>query len=574
MDNFLLQAVVDEVAPHVMGQRVGKIYQPSETDLVIDFRLSHAKSLIISTDSDRLGIYLGHRPVNESISRESVLPAFAARLRKSLGSARLIRIEKLGDDRVVDLDFQTANENGDPIVRQLVVSLIGRSADAYLVESGSILASMRGRAVPGTSYHPPAPVNDRLDPFELPQQAWLNLIEAAQGSVATAAAKLLGFTPTYCHELEFLANERGPEAALHLLLRCLNDRPSDARIYSTVSLADVDIAPGLEKSELILASTTLHHLEHLVVTRFESISEAAESCYGLQKRRRAFIERRQVLLSRLGAQLKKQRSLREKLTQELAGCGRADHYQRLGDILLANLRDAVKSGDSFVVTNYFEPGEPQVSISAARALDALTAATQYFRLARKARHGVVAITARLSIVDETLVKLEFALATATQATSPAALDGLPLASSPQIRNKRSVENSSERKALAERVSGVRRYRSSDGFEILVGRTERDNDNLTLKVAKSFDLWFHAADYPGSHVVLRNPLRKAMAITSIKEAAQLAAKFSQAKNDSKVAVNYCERKFVSKPRGFAPGQVRLASFKTILVEPREAGERIL
>jgi predicted ribosome quality control (RQC) complex YloA/Tae2 family protein len=127
--------------------------------------------------------------------------------------------------------------------------------------------------------------------------------------------------------------------------------------------------------------------------------------------------------------------------------------------------------------------------------------------------------------------------------------------------------------VADRIPGARRYRSSDGYEILVGRADRDNDNLTLRVARSFDLWFHAADYPGSHVILRNPKRQPVPPRSIAEAAQLAAKFSQAKDLPKAAVNYCEKKFVTKPKGFAPGQVRLASFRTILVEPAEAGERV-
>ena len=120
---------------------------------------------------------------------------------------------------------------------------------------------------------------------------------------------------------------------------------------------------------------------------------------------------------------------------------------------------------------------------------------------------------------------------------------------------------------------MRRYRSTDGYEILVGRTDRDNDNLTLRVAKSADLWFHAADYPGSHVVLRNPQRREVPMRAIIEAAELAGKFSSARNNAKVAVNYCEKKFVTKPKGFAAGQVRLASFKTVLVEPKESAERL-
>ena len=131
-----------------------------------------------------------------------------------------------------------------------------------------------------------------------------------------------------------------------------------------------------------------------------------------------------------------------------------------------------------------------------------------------------------------------------------------------------------KKPKEEKISGVRRYRSTEGYEILVGRTDRDNDTLTFRIAKSYDLWFHAADYPGSHAVLRNPQRKEVPMSSILEAAQLAAKFSHARENAKVAVNYCERKFITKPKGFAPGQVRLSSFKTVMVEPKEAGERLL
>ena len=129
------------------------------------------------------------------------------------------------------------------------------------------------------------------------------------------------------------------------------------------------------------------------------------------------------------------------------------------------------------------------------------------------------------------------------------------------------------------ISGVRRYQSSDGYEILVGRTSKDNDNLTLRVAKSFDLWFHAADYPGSHVILRNKNKhQPIPIRSITEAAQLAAKFSQANlkgaGGARIGVNYCEKKFVTKPKGFGVGQVRLSAYKTVIVEPIEAGERVL
>jgi predicted ribosome quality control (RQC) complex YloA/Tae2 family protein len=125
-----------------------------------------------------------------------------------------------------------------------------------------------------------------------------------------------------------------------------------------------------------------------------------------------------------------------------------------------------------------------------------------------------------------------------------------------------------------RIPGTRRYRSSDGYEVIVGRTARDNDNLTFRVARPNDLWLHAGDYPGSHVIVRNANRRELPQRTVIEAAQLAAKFSQASNDSKVIIHYTPRKFLSKPKGSAPGLVRMSSFKTIAVEPAENIERIM
>jgi predicted ribosome quality control (RQC) complex YloA/Tae2 family protein len=116
--------------------------------------------------------------------------------------------------------------------------------------------------------------------------------------------------------------------------------------------------------------------------------------------------------------------------------------------------------------------------------------------------------------------------------------------------------------------------SSDGFEILVGRAARDNDHLTFKVARPNDLWLHAADYPGSHVIVRNATRREIPHGTIVEAAQLAAYFSQASKDPKVDVHYTERKFLAKPKGAAPGLVRLSRFKNLTVTPREAATRVL
>ena len=131
----------------------------------------------------------------------------------------------------------------------------------------------------------------------------------------------------------------------------------------------------------------------------------------------------------------------------------------------------------------------------------------------------------------------------------------------------------KKKKISEKKPG-RLFRSTDGYDILVGVNAADNDAITFKTAKSSDTWLHAADYPGSHVLIRNPNRTSVPRRTILEAAQLAAYHSEARKESKAAVNYTLKKFVTKPPRSALGLVRLSSFKTILVEPKCALQRQL
>src|SRR4029453_7742070 len=124
-----------------------------------------------------------------------------------------------------------------------------------------------------------------------------------------------------------------------------------------------------------------------------------------------------------------------------------------------------------------------------------------------------------------------------------------------------------KKKIETAFKGARRFVSSDGLEILVGKKAPDNDYLTFRIARSLDLWLHAADYPGSHVVIRRAGRKEVPHTTLIEAAELAAFYSDARGQSKAAVRYTEKKFVNKPKRSAPGLVSLASFRTIMAEPR-------
>ena len=221
------------------------------------------------------------------------------------------------------------------------------------------------------------------------------------------------------------------------------------------------------------------------------------------------------------------------------------------------------------ITDYYSDSAPTIAVEIEENSSLQDEAATRFRQYTKAKHAAEEIAERMQRVERETGNLERRLQELDAiigSRDEAALDRFEKpAPAPKVPAKKS--------AKIEKISGVRRYLSSDGYEILVGRAARDNDNLTFRVAQPNDLWMHAGDYPGSHVVVRNPTRKEIPQRTIIEAAQLAGRFSQASEDAKVVIHYTERKFLSKPKGSAPGLVRLSRFRSLTVEPKEAVPRL-
>lgn len=575
MDNFLLQAIANELESLLAGHRIGKIVQLNTTDVAIDFRLRDGRWLVVSTDPIQLALYLSRRQPKQLSDESRTDTAFVALIKKYLANARLLGLEKLGYDRVVTFHFETEEETEQVKQRKLVVSLTGRAANVLLVEDERVLAQLRDQLAEDESYSDPLPPADKLDPFQCSGAQLHRLIFESDGNIALAAQKkFIGFSPVYARELAFRAKQTDAEIALRNLLADLFESNPLPVVYSSPTIEELKLDIGRDEYSLTLSPIVLHHLFAQEQTIFQTVNEAADAYFALLDERHRFLSQKQKLFSQINSRLKKARTLAANLNRELAGFADAEKHQRWGELLLANLHQAGKTERGFSVTDFYDEAQSQIEIPAANKPTAQEAAEHYFKLARKARHGQETISTRLPEVEKEIAELEERLA---QVTAIFRLEELkPLmeqTAPPAIQRQQKPKTQPGKKPKEEKISGVRRYLSSDGYEILVGRADRDNDNLTLKIAKSFDLWFHAADYPGSHVVLRNPKRKEVPMTSIIEAAQLAAKFSQARENAKAAVNYCERKFVTKPKGFAPGQVRLSSFKTVMVEPKEAGERL-
>ena len=275
-----------------------------------------------------------------------------------------------------------------------------------------------------------------------------------------------------------------------------------------------------------------------------------------------FRSRATAARNKLKQELSKRTKLLVKLNEDLAGHGNAEQWKRFGDLLLANVANARREGESVFVTDYFDPAAPEIEIELEVNDSVTEGAEKFFRKYTKARNAKQEIENRLGHIEKEVAALDVKIEELDKVIAAGDEDALL-----EFLGDKSEPKKKDRTKQPQTSSGMRTFVSPDGFEILVGKKATDNDFLTFRVAKSLDTWMHAADYPGSHVVIRNPSRKEIPPKTLLEAAQLAAFYSQGKKQTKAAVHYTQKKFVNKPKGAAPGLVSLASFKTLLVEPK-------
>ncbi len=299
---------------------------------------------------------------------------------------------------------------------------------------------------------------------------------------------------------------------------------------------------------------------------FETLSNALDFYYSNLESEKLFQSKAKSAEANIKKEIKKRESLVKKLNKDLENHGDAENWKRFGDLILANLVNAERLGDKIIVTDYFDDELPKIEIEADANLSLTEAAEKFFKQYTKARNAKVEITKRLEIVNSELEKFYNEKARIESAITEKDEEFFK----PNEETGKGKSKNLKNKNI-ESKSKARNFTSSEGFEILVGKGAKDNDYLTFRVAKSNDLWLHAADYPGSHVVIRSQNKQEIPNKTLLEAAQLAAFYSQAREESKVAVHYTLKKFVHKPKGAVAGLVNLASFKTILVEPKVAAQ---
>ncbi len=569
LENYLLEQIVSEAAPLVNNQTVGKILEPKSLEFIINLRSSNAISIYISLLPSRPAIFLTSKSLKYFSSDHSACH-LTNMMRKYLTGGTLTEIVKEPNERRVIIHFSNFDITGKLLNFSLLLDLMGRSANAHLFVDGAFLASLR--ELPANS---PAislsPFNSNKTSFSLTEITPEKLSELLETkSITEVANQIKEFSPTLIKEFIARSEKTSTYQALESIAYDIS-HPKFARIYALAPLNQLALGSINLRKNFALTYFDLEIAKDLVPTKFPSLNEATESYFDLLIRLEAFQANHNKLKAKLKGEILKLETLQNKLTEEKQEFSQADKHRHLGELILANLGTLRQEEDKIFLIDYFDPEQKEVSLVISSNQTPRQLAEHYFKQYQRAKRGLQEVEKRLVKLEKELSAKQLLLSKLLSTVTESDLESIEKPFAPPQITKQANSNNTKKDNIP---SGLRHYVSTDGYEILVGRSDKSNEELTFHLAKPMDIWLHTADYPGSHVLIRNPQRSVVPQKTIYEAAQLAAFFSKAKEETVAAVRYTERKNVTRPKKAKPGMALLTDFKTIMVPPQESGKRLL
>ena len=562
LDALCLTAVAGEVRSAVHGGKIDKIYQPTRDEVVLYIRGPAGNvRLLLSANPGHPRAHLTER--NRENPEQP--PMFCMLLRKHLQGARILELNQPPLERILDFKLETLDELGDRVERRLVLEAMGRSANLILLDGegrivdctrrvdGDIARGQR-QLLPGLFYRQP-PTVDKLNPFTLELEE-LRLVLA--NPLGKAWDKLLldsftGLSPLVARELAFRAGDDSEKLAAELEKLGKSVEENHFTPYLLVregKPVDFTFLPVLQygpETESIPRESFSALLDDFFSDR-ESAERVRQRGQDLVK---SVTSARDRTARKLGNQ-----------ARELEATKNRERLRELGDILTSNLHLMEKGMSTFRTMDFYDPEGGEVDIPLDPLLTPQQNAAKYYKEYNKAKTAEEMLTIQIEKGEKELEYLNSVLENIALAEGEKDLQEIrqELTETGYLRRPKTAAK------RAKRVSGKpMEFRSSSGLRISVGKNNSQNDLLTTKLAYKSDIWLHTQKIHGSHVILWLEGGEADA-RSLTEAAQLAAYFSQARDGSKVPVDYTPVKYVKKPAGARPGMVVYTTYQTAVVEP--------
>lgn len=567
LDAICLQAVLNELRPQLLGLRIDKIQQPARDQIILVLR---GKRLLLNAGAGAPRIQL-----TETLrDNPAEPPMFCMLLRKHLSGAKIIGLTQPPLERLVRLELDASDELGRSGRRVLVLEAMGRRSNLILLDGeGRVLDCLRrvdtdmsaNRPVlPGLFYEPPAAAG-RLPVTAETKNGFSSKFSAAPAEHTLDRFLLdhyFGLSPLMARELAFQAagdvdtrlfEQNGPESLWHALEEFLA-RIQESRFTPVCLLRDgkpMDFACMPVKQYGPAAEAV----------EFASFSALMDFFYEARERQERTRQRGADLLraaSTARDRLRRKLAAQEK---EYAETQNRDRLRICGDLITANLYRMERGAARLDCENYYADNAP-VSIPLDPLLTPQQNAAKYYKRYTKAKTAEKYLRLQMEQAAQDLSYMESVLAEIAQAETEQDFSDIRM----ELQESGFLRKQGKKK-VPKRASNPWEFRTSGGFRVLVGRNNRQNDQLTTKSADRRDLWFHTQKIHGSHVILCTG-GAVPTDQDLLEAAKLAAWYSQARESGNVPVDYTEVRNVKKPSGARPGMVIYSTCRTLYVTPEK------
>ena len=577
LDAIYLSALTRELAEKITGAKIDKVQQPERDQLLLSLRSRNGNCrLLISAGTGTARVHL----TEQKFEQPQEPPMFCMLMRKHLTGAFIESVTQPGNDRLVLLQLSGYDEMGDPVKKTLSVELMGRAANILLIGGdGRIIDCLRRvsagdgihrNLLPGMFYVLP-PAQTKPDFFaagpEKRRELWHQAGDRPADQWLTATFS--GISPLIARELCYRCfGETGP--VIGMLSDDAKARFPDAMDALADSVAAGEFTPVMLTEGGAMRDFSFMPIRQygdaMELTRADGFSALLDEFYARRDKAESMRRKSRELL-------KKVKTVRDRTERTLLArreewkkSADRDTFRQYGDIIMSNIYRLQKGDRVLEAENFYLDGCPTVKI----ALDPLKTpqqnAAKYYRDYNKAKAAQEHLTELIARNEVELEYLNSVLDEISRAESERDLADIRR----ELTETGYLKKPKNGRPDRQKSQGPMRFVSTGGYEILVGRSNSQNDELTLKTARRTDVWLHTQKIHGSHVIIRAEDTTPDDET-LYEAACLAAYYSQSRDGGKVPVDYALAKFVKKPRGAMPGMVIYTDYKTI---PADSSATIL
>ena len=577
LDGLVIHSLAHELSTKLVGGKIDRIHQPENDEMVLYVRNNKENfKLVLSSSASNPRVYIANDYKKENPIKA---PMFCMLFRKYIQNGIITEISQIDFERIIKISVESFDELKEKTTKDIYVEIMGRHSNIILTQNNKIIDSIKRippsisrvrQLLPNMTYELP-PAQDKINPIKgVSIKSFINTLREFDGPIFKGIyTKFLGISPSVakeiCHRSNLNPNDKGEDKdrdELSILYRVFSD------LFTKIKNNNFDPCIVIDENVDKVIDFSCINLTFLEGNKFiknESISQIIEDYYKTKDFKDRVHQRTSDLRKSISIKLDRLYHKQKKIEKELKDADNADEFKIKGELLTSYIYMIEKGMESVEVDNFYDENYSKITIALKKNLTPSENAQKYFKKYNKLKTAKIELAAQITLCNEEIEYLENIMLGIENCENLEELADikdelirLGYAKAPfRYKAKKDIDLTTK----------PNQFTSSDGFTVFVGKNNKQNDYLTLRIADPEDLWMHTKNIPGSHVIIKCA-GKEVPDSTLLEGAMLAAYFSKARMSSQVPVDYTMKKHVKKTSGSKPGMVIYKTNSTIYVTPNE------